>query len=316
MSRRRVARRQRGVALITALLVVAIAATAATALARQQQLAIQRSSNVLNAEQAWLYALGAETFAHQVLRRDAEDGDSDHPGEGWATLVPPTAIDGGDLFGRLEDLQGRFNLNNLVGEAGPDALQVGLFQRLLEQLELPSAIAWNVVDWIDGDQEPAPTGGAEDLEYLRRDPAYRTAGRALASPSELLLIDGFDMAAYRRLEPYVTALPTATPLNVNTAPVPVLQALSNRFDQPTAEQLAVDGEDDAYASLDAFLDQVEALAGKEPRAELAELPLAVGSQHFQFTGEARFGRGRVRLASLVAREAGSVTTLRRSRENL
>ena len=95
MSRRHVARRQRGVALITALLVVAIAATAATALARQQQLAIQRSSNVLNAEQAWLYALGAETFAHQVLRRDAEDGDSDHPGEGWATLVPPTAIDGG-----------------------------------------------------------------------------------------------------------------------------------------------------------------------------------------------------------------------------
>ncbi len=316
MSECRAGRHQCGVALITALLVVAIAATAATALARQQQLTIQRSGNVLNAEQAWLYALGAEAFARQVLRRDAEEGDVDHPGEGWATLVPPTAIDGGDLFGRLEDLGGRFNLNNLAGEAGPDTVQVALFQRLLVQLELPPATAWNVVDWLDGDQDPAPAGGAEDLEYLRRDPAYRTAGRPLTSPSELLLIDGFDMAAYRRLEPYVTALPGATPLNVNTAQEPLLRALSDRFDAATAEQLRVDGEDDAHPGVDAFLDQVEALAGKEARTALAELPLAVGSRHFLFTGEARFGRGRVRLASLLARDTGGVVTLRRSRERL
>ena len=308
--------RQRGVALITALLVVAIAASVATALARQQQLTIQRSTNVLNTEQAWLYALGAEAFARQVLRRDAEEGDSDHPGEGWATLVPPTAIDGGALFGRLDDLGGRFNLNNLVGDAGPDTAQVALFQRLLIQLELPAATVWNVVDWLDSDQDPAPLGGAEDLEYLRREPAYRTAGRPLTSPSELMLIDGIDMAAYRRLEPYVTALPGVTPLNVNTATEPLLRALSERFDESTAEQLVVDGEEDAYASVDAFLDQVEALAGEEVRTALAELPLAVGSRHFLFSGEARFGRGRVRLASLLVRDDRDVVALRRSRASL
>lgn len=310
-------RRERGVALVTALLVVAIAAATATALARQQQLVIQRSANVLNGEQAWLYAVGAEAFARQVLRRDAGDGDLDHPGEGWATLVPPTAVDGGDLFGRLEDLQGRFNLNNLVDDTGPDEAQVALFQRLLRLLGLPPDAAWNVVDWLDADQDPSPAGGVEDLEYLRRDPAYRTSGRPLSSPSELLMIEGFDMAAYRRLEPFVTALPTRTPLNVNTATGEMLQALLGPLPEDVAETLRVRGEDDAFADVEAFLDQVEVLTGDAPRAELAALPLAVGSRHFLFEGEARFGQGRVRIATLLVREAdGRVTSRRRSRLEL
>jgi general secretion pathway protein K len=302
------------VALVTALLVVALAAVATAALARHQQLAIQRSANLLNAEQAYLYAVGAEAFARQVLRRDAEDGPIDHPFEAWATLVPPTHIDGGDLVGRLDDLQGRFNLNNLVDGNGPVTDQVALLQRLLARLELQPDVAWSVVDWLDGDQEPSPSGGAEDLDYLRLDPAYRTAGRLLTSPSELLLIDGFDMAAYQRLAPHVTALPGPAPLNVNTASTLLLQALADDITPDLAERLA-DGRDaDGYAGIDLFLDEVEALSDEEVREAVAALPLTVGSSHFLFTGEARFGRGRVRLASLLRRDpGGAVTTLRRSR---
>lgn len=304
-------------ALITALLVVAIAAATATALARRQQLEIQRSANILNAEQAYLYALGAEGFARQVLRRDAADSEIDHLDEGWAALVPPTVIDGGELVGRLEDLQGRFNLNNLVVDDRPAALPVAQFQRLLQQLDLPPATAWNVVDWLDGDQDPAPSGGAEDLEYLRRQPAYRSAGRPLTSASELLLIEGFDMAAYRRLEPYVTALPTPTPLNVNSAPAILLQGLADQLGLDLAEQLVDARSDTPFESVDAFLEQVEALAGQALRNQVAAAALAVASRHFLFQGEARFGRGRVRLASLLQRaEDGTVTTLRRSREQL
>jgi general secretion pathway protein K len=305
------------VALITALLVVAIAAAMATAMTRQQQLEIQRSANILNAEQAYLYALGAEAFARQVLRRDAEDGRIDHLDEDWASLVPPTVIDGGDLFGRLEDLTGRFNLNNLVDDEGPATVQIAQFQRLLRELELPIDAAWNVVDWLDGDQDPSPAGGAEDLEYLRRTPAYRSAGRLLTSPSELLLIDGFDMAAYQRLEPHVTALPTTTPLNVNTASAILLQGLADLLDPDMAEQLIDARGGDGFASVDAFLDQVGTLAGDELRDQVAETSITIGSNYFLFQGEARFGRGRVQLASLLQRaESGAVTTLRRSRRQL
>ena len=304
-------------ALITALLVVAIAATAATAMARQQQLQIQRSANILNAEQAYLYVLGAEAFARQVLRRDAEDGPVDHLGESWAVLVPPTVIDGGDLFGRLDDHSGRFDLNRLVDAEGPATVPITRFQRLLRQLDLPVESAWNVVDWLDDNQDPSPAGGAEDLEYLRREPAYRSAGRLMTSPSELLLIDGFDMAAYQLLEPHVTALPIPIPLNVNTASADLLQGLADQLDPGIAEQLVDARGEDGFASVDDFLDQVEALAGDEIRAQVAETSLAVGSEFFLFQGEARFGRGRVRLASLLQRAGdGEVTTVRRSREQL
>lgn len=304
-------RRQHGVALVTALLVIALAATAATALARHQQLAIQRSANVLNGEQAWHYALGAEAFARLVLRRDT--GDVDHLQEGWATLVPPTLIDGGELYGQLEDLQGRFNLNNLVDANGAVAAQVAQFQRLLRLLEVAPGAAWNVVDWLDGDQDPSPAGGAEDLEYLRRDPAYRSAGRQLTSPSELLLIDGFDMDAYRRLQPHVTALPGTTPLNVNTATELLLETLDEGLGESVATQLADARGAEGFASVESFLDELEAAAGRDARDRVAQLPLAVGSTHFLFIGEARFGRGRARVASLLLREGGEVTTLRRSR---
>ena len=310
-------RRQTGVALITALLVVAIAAAAATAMTRQQQLQITRSANILNAEQAYLYVLGAESFARQVLRRDAGDGPVDHLGEGWAVLVPPTVIDGGDLFGRLEDLSGRFDLNRLVDAEGPAAVPIARFQRLLRQLDLPVEGAWNVVDWLDDNQDPSPAGGAEDLEYLRREPAYRSAGRHMTSPSELLLIDGFDMVAYQLLEPHVTVLPTPIPLNVNTASAALLQGLADSFDPGIAEQLVDARGEDGFASVDDFLDQVETLAGDEIRGQVAEASLAVGSNFFLFQGEARFGRGRVRLASLLQRaDDGVVTTVRRSREQL
>jgi general secretion pathway protein K len=307
-------RAQRGVALITALLVVAIAASTAIALASTQQVAIQRSANILNGEQAYQYVIGAEAFASLVLRRDREEDAVDHLNEGWATLLPPTTLDEGTLFGRLEDLQARFNLNNLVGADGvAAAVQVAQFERLLGVLELPTELAWNVVDWIDGDQEPSPGRGAEDLEYLRRDPAYRSAGRPLTSPSELLLIDGFDMASYQRLEAHVTALPQPTAINVNTASAEVLQSLSDPLSPALVEALIDGREQDGYPDTATFLATLRNAEGNEA-GEGLQGSVSVGSNFFLFSGEARFGRGRAELNSLLQRDAGGrVTTLRRSR---
>ncbi|MCP5420621.1 MAG: type II secretion system minor pseudopilin GspK [Gammaproteobacteria bacterium] len=115
--------RQRGVALITALLIVFLCSLLATDLAWVQQLAIRRSSLLQHQQQARLYLLGAEQWAAVILQRDARAGDTDYPSEEWATVPPSLPVQGGAITGRIEDLQGRFNLNNLlkVSDSAADA---------------------------------------------------------------------------------------------------------------------------------------------------------------------------------------------------
>jgi general secretion pathway protein K len=104
---------QRGVALITVLLVVFIITMAATSLATLQQQTIRRSTLFQHQLQARLYTLAGSHWAGAVLRRDLAEGETDYLGEAWASLPPALPIEGGSLEGRIVDLQGRFNLNNL-----------------------------------------------------------------------------------------------------------------------------------------------------------------------------------------------------------
>ena len=97
----------------------------------------------------------------------------------------------------------------------------------VSSIEESERIADALVDWIDADQEPHFPFGAEDQTYLRLVPAYRTADRPLLWVGELRAIDGIDAAAYAKLAPNLAALPERGPLNVNTAPLAVLQSLSD-----------------------------------------------------------------------------------------
>ncbi|HKJ76970.1 MAG TPA: type II secretion system minor pseudopilin GspK, partial [Gammaproteobacteria bacterium] len=241
--------RQRGVALVTALLVVALATVAAVAMATRQQVDIRRTANLLAGDQGRLYAEGVEAWAAQVLRRDREDGDTDAEGEQWATVLPPITVEGGEITGRIEDMQGRFNLNNLVNpEGAPRPPQVARLRRLLAAVELSPGLAEAVVDWLDADIEPRFPDGAEDAAYLNRDPAYRTANVPVAHPAELRQVAGFDAAAYRALAPYVTALPATTTINCNTAKPPVLQALADGVTRAEAEAVVEARGDDGFDS--------------------------------------------------------------------
>ena len=116
---------QAGVALITVLLIVFLASVTATSLATLQQLAIRRSTVLQHQQQARLYTLGLEQWAMVILARDRQDNKTDHPGEEWANLPLTLPVEGGELSGRLSDLQGCFNLNNLwqpaPGGQSPDS---------------------------------------------------------------------------------------------------------------------------------------------------------------------------------------------------
>lgn len=224
------ATRQRGVALITAVLIVALATALAVDVGFKGYLQQRRSASLFAIDQAYQVALGGEAWAADVLRRDRQQStEQDDFTEEWATPIPPIPIEGGQFEGQLEDMQGRFNLNSLVvlddGEVRTDPLAVKRFERLLEILELEPRWAAIIADWVDPDGEPNFPEGAEDMVYSALTPPYRTANMPITRASELLAIHEFGLERYRRLEPFVTALPIGTPINLCTASAEVLDSL-------------------------------------------------------------------------------------------
>lgn len=304
----RLKRRQRGVALITALLVVALATVAATSMAARQHLDVRRTANLIDGDQAYAYALAVESWGGTILRRDAEDNEVDKPDDAWAQRLPPIPVPGGQLDGFILDLHARFNLNNLLTADGqPSEPDLAYFRRLLRALGLDERLATAVLDWIDADFDTRFPDGAEDDHYLGTERPYRAANRPLQSISELRLVRGIDAEIWNTLAPHVCALPARTPLNVNTAAAPLLQALVEEFTAQDAENLLAARGEAGYDSVDLFLQQ-ELFAGRD----IDTAGLAVASQFFLIRSEIVVGTARARLYSVVERQANGIRTLART----
>ncbi|HFD80151.1 MAG TPA: general secretion pathway protein GspK [Gammaproteobacteria bacterium] len=301
--------RQHGVALITALLVVAIASVAAVAMTTRQQLDIRRTGNLLHSEQAWAYVLGAEAWARVVLARDANESQIDTLKEDWATRPPASIVEGGYIVGRIIDLQGRFNVNSLVQGGKADEAAITQYKRLLRRLELEETLADPLVDWIDANLDERFPDGAEDNSYLLLNPPYRAANRPLADITELRLVKGYSAEVLSKLLPYVTALPQPTAINVNTASAEVLSTVADGLSLADGESLLEARGEDGFASVDNFLKEA-VLAGKNVDADM----LTVSSQWFLMVSEANVGRGRARLASLIQRDTKGTRVISRRRE--
>jgi general secretion pathway protein K len=302
-------RRQRGVALVTALLVVAIATVAAIAMASRQQLDIRRTGSLLHGEQAWAYVLGAENWATVVLRRDREDSQIDTLEEDWSTQPPVSFVEGGSIIGRLIDLQGRFNVNNLVSGGGASPENIDYYKRLLRLLDLDEGLADALVDWIDDDIDVRFPDGAEDENYLLLETPYRVANRPLADISELRLVKGYTAEVVAKLQPYLVALPEPTPINVNTADAVVLAALAVNLDVSDGEALVEGRGEDGYETVDKFK-QEPALKS----IQVDDALLGVNTRWFLMVSQADIGQGRARLASLIQRADDALRVVRRQRE--
>jgi general secretion pathway protein K len=299
-------KRQQGVALITALLVTAIATIAATTMMARQQLDIRRSGNIYAADQAWLFAQGLENWAIQIMEQDRKDNQTDHLGENWATVLPPIGVEGGVVSGAISDLQGRLNLNNLVDDDGVvRQADVDRLRRLFDILDIDNNHVQAVVDWLDRDEETTFPDGAEDNVYLGREVAYRTANRRMSSPSELLLVAGIRFEDYLALRPYVCALPKWTPVNVNTASAVVLQAVVPELPAADAEQLVSEREDNPFTTVGDFRNHSliqPHLSGVGNTENGNTDGLSVSSEYFLLNAGARYERADVRMASVIARD--------------
>jgi len=301
---------QRGVALITAIVMVALATILAVRLAKEGALDQRRTAATLVLEQARQYAMGAEAWATEILRDDATRTDQDDLGEDWAKPVPPLPIEGGLLSGQMEDMQGRFNLNTLVtaeGTAAPAAVET--FERLLARLQLDVKWARLLADWLDADTVPDFQRGAEDGVYLAQMPPYRAANGPITSVSELLALPGFSLAELRVLAPHVSALPVdVRRINLCTATGPVLASLSpEAADFGAAEALAQNRRSGCFPSVE---DLRATLSDEEFRR--VETQVSQASSWFRLRTVVRIGTMELTLYSLLERGTGSPRAVLRS----
>jgi general secretion pathway protein K len=235
-------KRQRGVALLIALVLVALATILATKLSYDGWLERRRTIGIIAAEQAFQFSLGAEALAADVLTQISQSAKQITLAQAWAQPTPPLPITSpdnpegepiGTLQGALEDMQGRFNLNNLarvLGNGKQDPQPLEQFQRLLISVGLEAKWAGMARDWIDADNQPGDPDGAEDSVYTSQNPPYRTGNWPMTSPSELMNLPGFGADRYRKIAPYITALPTAmSTINLCTAPDLVLESFADNL---------------------------------------------------------------------------------------
>jgi general secretion pathway protein K len=302
---RATSRRQRGVALITAVLIVALATILATRIGFEGALEQRRSSTAMILEQAYLVGLGAEAWAASYLRKDLQDSKQDHLGERWATPIPPIPIDGGAIEGRVEDMQGRFNLNNLVTPEGTVNTEgVREFQNLLSALDLEPKWAGILADWLDADTQPNFPDGAEDNIYTSQSPPYRAANGPITTVSELLALPEFGQERFQRLRPFVSALPVGTKLNVCTAPGIVIDALSDgtREFGTDPEGLARQREERCFPTLD----DLRAAFGEDVFQRVQE-QVSESSSYFRVTAVVSIGSTQLSLYSLLHRESSGAS---------
>jgi general secretion pathway protein K len=324
-----------GVALIIALILVALATILATKLTFDGFLERRRAIGVLAAEQALHFGFGAEALAADALASDLQNSPQQTTlAAPWAQPTQPLPItpqddpEGepiGTLQGALEDMQGRFNLNNLgaiiqgtatTGAAAQGPIQdpqpLAQFQRLLAAVGVEPKWAAIARDWIDADDIPGSPDGAEDQVYTSQTPPYRTGNWPMMSPSELMNLPGFGADRYRKIAPYVTALPTAKAIiNICTAPAPVLESLSDNLNgeySGNPEALAAGRKTGCFPDINSFRN----IVGPKNLAAINGR-FGTTSQYFQLTTRVTLGTTEFTLYSLLLRgNGGKVTPLLRS----
>lgn len=303
--------RKRGVALITAMLITALAGSVAAGLSWDNALDVRRTMVMLYRDQAIQVAVGSEGWVRSILRDDQASSTTDHLGEIWATDIPALPLDTeavqGEIYGQIQDLQGRFNINNLLDSKGEiDQPSFEQYERLLAALGLDARLAGITADWLDADQTERIPDGAEDPLYSGLTPSYRTANQRISTITELAALDGMDRASFEILLPHVTALPERTPINVNTATLAVLQSLGPNIRETDAEGLIALREDGG------FVDYAGVFA---PLVDAGlQNWISETSSYFQLKAVVQIDTVRISLFTLLHRDPNSpdVTPIRRS----
>jgi general secretion pathway protein K len=291
-------RRDRGAAVVLAMLLAAFAAAvAATVFADQQRW----SRSVLHRgehAQAQVLAMAGVQWSRQILHDDARRSVIDHLGEPWAMTLPPIPLDNGEIRGAITDAQARLNVNALGGTGTGAATLRAWIARLFAQRGGPVGALDAIADWIDADGIVRPEG-AEDAHYAAQPASGVAANAPLVRTMELAAVKGVAPRALAAVAPHIAALPSGTPVNVNTASPEVLGAMVENVSGDALAALVADRARKPFTTVAEFrarLPQDAVLRGEES--------LSVRSSFFYVSVEARQGTTRARARALLRRTDG------------
>ena len=275
-------RRQRGLVLLMAMLIVVIATTLAVSIMHEEKFTIRKSAHIQRMDRAALYAVGLEDWAQIYLRQDSEDSKIDSLDEDWAIGIPGLPIEGGYLAGYMEDEQAKFNLNSIV----ISEIALNRFRRLCDNLEVDDQFIPALMDWIDQDFDIRyPDGMEENYED------YRVANRELVDISELLLVHNVTPEIYEKLQTHITALPGTSTLNVNTLSEAVFLSLAPDLD---VSKFIKQREEEAFESIEEFIERLQVPVEIDG--------LSVDTRYFRAYGQVVQGEQTLNLASLIYRD--------------
>ena len=306
---------QRGVALLTILLLVVSITVVAGAMLASQKIAIRRSGLLFDQNQLLQDIDAGQQLAVTMIRADANLNDTDSTQDIWAKPVPPYTLGTHSIGIEIRDEASRFNINNLYQNGAVDSNALAVLQRLLTQLNLAPDIAIAVLDYQDADSEVYQDGGDESTVYNQQSNSSvdnDLPNQRLVNIDQLQNVKGINAEVLAVLRPYITVVPHYLPINMNTASPVILAAL---IDGATSQQMQtiVDlREKQVVESIDEIW-QLPILGSLNEKQRKALAPLlAVDSQAFTAlitaTDNATVGQARQRYATImISKTATDVT---------
>ena len=297
--------KQRGVAVITALLLTTLAITIVASLFWQQQVQVRSIENQrLQLQKQWILR-GALDWAKLILREDARSSRQDHLGEPWAVPLAPTPlsqyVEGSSeqdavLSGRIVDAQSRFNLTTLSTVHTINQHAVDNFARLLVMLQIDPSLAMACASAVAAGQLPPKQTGSAGMQM------------PLQQINDLLAVPGMNPAIVAQLKDYISILPHATPVNVNTASAPVLAAMIDGLPSSAASSLLALRERRYFRDLN---DLQQNLPPREDGSayQLSDGDVSFSSNFFVVYGKVKMGRALLNMQALLERVEGSVRVL-------
>lgn len=297
---------QRGVALLTILLLVVSITVVAGSMLASQKIAIRRSGLLFDQNQLLQDIDAGQQLAVTMIRADSNLNDTDSVQDIWAQPIPPYTLANHSVSIELRDESGRFNINNLYQDGTANTTALAVFQRLLTQLNLEPDIAIAILDWQDADGEVYQDGGDESTVYAQQSNAVATdalLNQPFVSIDQLLEVKGVSVEALAVLRPYITAIPYYVPININTASPVLLAALIDGANSQQMQSLVDMRAQQALTSIDAVWQlPIFGSVNDEQRKALTPL-LAVDSQAFMAlitaTDNVTVGQAKERFATVL-----------------
>lgn len=321
-------KRQLGVALITVMLIVALGAIIAAQMLKSIQLELQKADNIAYNQQAFWYAMGAESLAKRVLEEDFKDSPNvAHLQQLWANGENTYPVDFGQITGEIVDLHACFNLNALK-QANPSesgttekSFPRKAFEELVMSLNIENVgnfeaeyMSDALVDWLDDDTTLISAGGAEDNDYAAKEFPYYAANSFIADVSELRVVEHFERRIIEKLKSYVCVIPQSDTLNINintlSADKPELLQAMLSISKDEAEEALSAREQKGFENVDEFFNLPE--VNKHQITDEQKKHFVVDSQYFKLKASAKFNDSYFNLLStLYVDNSNKVTVIGR-----